>query len=123
MWRSHEKSRPLDVSEFLDSDAHIASYLASVLEDNDTQLLLQAFGHIAKAKGMSEIAKASGISRDLLYESFGQDAEPRFEVVMKVLHALNIRFEFIHLTSVEKQPTSKRKSNNERKRLLKGRKV
>ncbi|QQS06506.1 MAG: putative addiction module antidote protein [Fibrobacterota bacterium] len=114
-----KKSRPLDISEFLDSDAHIASYLSSVLEDKDTDLLRQAFGHIAKAKGMSEIAKASGISRELLYESFAEGAEPPFVVVMKVLQALNIRFVFDCHAPEEKDQSSNRKSKKERKRLLK----
>lgn len=93
-----------DVSAYLDSEEMIAAYLSSVIEDNDWDLLIQAIGHVAKARGMSKIAEESGLGRESLYKSFSQNSQPRFETVMKVLGAMHIK---IHL-SAETQQTKRR---------------
>jgi probable addiction module antidote protein len=85
---------PFDVSEYLDSDEKISAYLSAVLEDNDVGLLIQAIGHVAKAKGMAVIAKESGLGRESLYKSFCENAQPRFDTVIRVLHAMNIDLKF-----------------------------
>ena len=80
-----------DMAEYLDSDEAIAEYLSQLLEDGDSKELLRAIGHIAKAKGMSEIAKKAGLGRESLYKAFRPNAKPRFETVMKVINALDIK--------------------------------
>lgn len=79
-----------DVSEYLDTDEKIADYLTSLIEDNDWDLLLRAIGHIAKAKGMTQIAKSTGLGRESLYKAFSSNTQPKFDTVMRVLAALNI---------------------------------
>ena len=79
-----------DVSEYLDTDEKIADYLTSIIEDNDWDLLLRAIGHIAKAKGMTQIAKTTGLGRESLYKAFNSTTQPKFDTVMRVLAALNI---------------------------------
>jgi len=79
-----------DVSEYLDTDEKIADYLTSIIEDNDWELLLRAIGHIAKAKGMTQIAKSTGLGRESLYKAFNSTTQPKFDTVMRVLAALNI---------------------------------
>ena len=93
---------PFDVSEYLDSDEKISAYLSAVLEDNDIGLLIQAIGHVAKAKGMAVIAKESGLGRESLYKSFCENAQPRFDTVIRVLHAMNIDFKFESKTIASK---------------------
>ena len=76
-----------DVAEYLKTDADIAEYLRQILEDGDSAELIDALGHVARARGMTEIAKASGITR----EALRADAQPRFETVAKVCRALGVR--------------------------------
>jgi len=77
-----------DIAEYLEDDEMIAEYLNSVLEDDDTADILTAFGHIAKAQGMSKIAAETGLSRPSLYKALSKGAKPQFETVLKVLRAI-----------------------------------
>lgn len=65
-----------DAARYLDSEEAIAAYLTDILEPNDPALLAAALGDIARARGMSEIAKASGISREALYKALRADTHP-----------------------------------------------
>ena len=79
-----------DMADHLDSEEAIAEYLSQVLADGDTDELIHAIGHIAKARGMSQIAKDSGLGRESLYKAFAPGAKPRFDTVMKVIRALGV---------------------------------
>lgn len=81
----------LDVLDYLKTEADIAAYLAAVLNDEDPALFLAAIGDIARAKGMSDIAKKSGVTRESLYRALKMEARPRFETVTRVIHALGLR--------------------------------
>lgn len=85
-----EKTTPFDMAELLDSDAAISEYLSQVLADGDSDEILRALNHIARARGMSQIAKDTGLGRESLYKAFGPGAKPRFETVLKVIRALGI---------------------------------
>jgi probable addiction module antidote protein len=82
-----------DIAQYLDSPEAIAEYLSQVLEDGDPDEFLEAIGHIAKAKGMSQIAKDSGLGRESLYKTFSPGAKPRFETVMKVMNTLGVKLQ------------------------------
>ncbi len=87
----HNEFIRFDIAEYLDSEEAISEYLSQVLEDGDNDELLRAIGHIAKAKGMAEIAKKTGLGRESLYKAFRPHAKPRFDTVMKVIQALNLK--------------------------------
>ena len=80
-----------DVAPYLDSQEAIAAFLTDVLATQDAALLASALGDIARARGMAEIAKASGLSREALYKALRPDAQPRFDTVHRVCHALGVR--------------------------------
>lgn len=80
-----------DAAPYLDSEASIAAYLTDIIEANDPALLASALGDIARARGMSEIAKASGITREALYKALRPDAQPRFDTISRVCAALGVR--------------------------------
>ncbi len=80
-----------DFSEHLDSEEAIAEYLNAVLEENDPSLLAAALGDIARAKGMGEIAIASGLTREALYKALRPDAQPRFDTINRVCVALGVK--------------------------------
>ncbi|TAM38414.1 MAG: putative addiction module antidote protein [Burkholderiaceae bacterium] len=80
-----------DAAEYLDSEAAMAQYLTAMMEDGDPALLAAALGDIARARGMSEIAKASGLTREALYKALRPDAQPRFDTIRRVCAALGVR--------------------------------
>ncbi|MEA2110475.1 MAG: addiction module antidote protein [Campylobacterota bacterium] len=87
------KLTTFDVSQYLDSKEMIAEYLSQVLQDGDMNELLEAIGNIAKAKGMSQIAKDTGLGRESLYKTFSTDSKPRFETIMKVLDSFGVKLQ------------------------------
>jgi probable addiction module antidote protein len=80
-----------DPAEHLKDEDDIAAYLTIILEENDPALLAAALGDIARARGMTEIAKASGIAREALYKALRPGAQPRFETIAKVCGALGVK--------------------------------
>ena len=80
-----------DVTEYLDNPKALAEYLTVVIEENDPAALAQALGTIARARGMTEIAKSSGITREALYKALRPDADPRFDTINRVCAALGVR--------------------------------
>jgi probable addiction module antidote protein len=80
-----------DMAEHLPDEQAVAEYLTVVLEENDPAALADALGTIARARGMTDIAKASGITREALYKALRPDASPRFETISKVCAALGVR--------------------------------
>ena len=80
-----------DMAQYLPDNQSIADYLTIVLEENDPAALAGALGTIARARGMSEIANASGIGREALYKALRPDAHPRFETISRVCAALGVK--------------------------------
>lgn len=81
-----------DVSKYLNDEASIADYLTRVIEQDDPALLAATLGDIAKARGMTEIAKSTGLAREALYKALRADAQPRFDTISKVCAALGVKF-------------------------------
>ena len=80
-----------DLAEYLKSEEDIAAYLTMVIEEGDTAELAHALGLAARARGMSEIARASGITREALYKALRPDAQPRFDTINRVCTALGVK--------------------------------
>ncbi|QEP44760.1 putative addiction module antidote protein [Ectothiorhodospiraceae bacterium BW-2] len=80
-----------DMTEHLEDEQAIAEYLTIVLEEDDPALLAAAIGDIARARGMSDIASRSGITREALYKALRPNAKPRFETINRVCHALGVK--------------------------------
>ena len=80
-----------DATRYLGNDEAIAEYLTAVIEQNDPALLAAALGDIARARGMSEIASAAGLTREALYKALRRDAQPRFDTISRVCTALGVR--------------------------------
>jgi probable addiction module antidote protein len=79
-----------DASKYLDSDEMIAEYLTACAEDENPDVLLLALANVAKARGMANVAKTAGLSRESLYKTLAPGAHPRFETIQAVLRALNV---------------------------------
>ena len=80
-----------DMAEHLPDEQAVAEYLTVVLEENNPAALADALGTIARARGMTDIAKSSGITREALYKALRPNASPRFETISKVCAALGVR--------------------------------
>ena len=92
--RSKSKSLKLatfDASEFLDNEDIIAEYLSIALADPNPDIFLRAIANVAKARGISEVAKASGLGRESLYKALAPGAKVRYETVRKVLDSLGVK--------------------------------
>lgn len=85
------KTIPFDASDYLDSEEMIAEYLTAVLEQDDPDLFIAALGDIAKARGMTQIAKETGLGRESLYKALRSGSNLRYQTVQKVLKALGIK--------------------------------
>ena len=84
-------TRPFDMAEQLRDEQDIAASLTLVLEEGDPGELAHALGVIARARGMTQIAAEAGMGREALYKALRADASPRFETILKVMHALGLR--------------------------------
>ncbi len=82
-----------DMAEQLQTTEDIANYLSIVMEDGDPALFVAALGDIAKAKGMSQLAKDSGLAREALYKALRPNAHPRFDTISRVCSALGLRLQ------------------------------
>ena len=82
-----------DASEYLESEDDIAAYLNAALEDGNPAILQAALGDVAKARGMSAIARQAGLGRESLYKSLSKEGNPSWATVTKVLDALGLQLE------------------------------
>jgi probable addiction module antidote protein len=85
------KTMPWDSAAYLKTDRDIAHYLEAVFEDGDPALAAAALGDVARAEGMSRIAKAAGLGRESLYKALSPDGNPELATVLKVMHALDLK--------------------------------
>ena len=87
------KTTRYDVAEHLRTPKEMAAYLEACLEqaDGDAAFIAKALGDIARAKGMAQVARDAGVSRESLYKALSGDRSPDFETILKVVNALGIR--------------------------------
>ena len=89
--KSKSKLLAFDAARYLTDDAAVAEYMTAVLESDDPDLLLLALGDVARARGMTQVAKDAGLGRESLYKALAPGAKPRFDTVLKVAKALGVR--------------------------------
>lgn len=88
------KTLPYDVAETLRNPDEMAAYLEACIEeaDGDAAFIAKALGDIARAQGMTQIARQTGLSRESLYKALSGDRSPSFDTVLKVMTALGLKF-------------------------------
>ncbi len=92
MEQKKTETRPWDVAEHLETEADMAAYLDAALEDGDVALVVAALGDIARAKGMSQVARDAGVGRESLYKALSPTGNPEFATILKVVRALGLQF-------------------------------
>ena len=89
-------TRPWDPAEHLNTEEDMAAYLEAALEEGDAALIAAVLGDIARAKGMTQIAREAGLGRESLYKALSPEGNPEFATVLKVVRALGFT---LHATS------------------------
>ncbi len=85
------KTRPWDAVKYLKSEEDMAAYLEAALEEGDAALFSAALGDVARAKGMTEIARKAGLGRESLYKALSPEGNPEFSTVLKVMRSLGLK--------------------------------
>ncbi|GAA5628559.1 hypothetical protein Brsp05_03858 [Brucella sp. NBRC 12953] len=85
------KTSPWDAADYLHNDEAIEAYLEAAFEDGDTKVIAVALGNIARAKGMTSIAKEAGITREALYISLSEKGDPKLSTLLGVMKALGLQ--------------------------------
>jgi len=84
------KTQPFDAADYLKSEDDMVAYLEAALEEDDPRVVAAALGDIARAKGMSQVARDAGLGRESLYKALSPEGNPEFGTVMKVVRALGL---------------------------------
>lgn len=85
------KTHPWDITRYLKTEEDIVAYLEAALEEDDPALFAAALGDVARAKGMTTIARESGLGRESLYKALSSGGNPELGTVMKVIRSLGLR--------------------------------
>ena len=80
-----------DAANHLKTNKDIIEYLEAVLEEGDPRLVAAALGDVARARGMSKVAKAAGLGRESLYKALSAEGNPEFATVLKVIYSLGLK--------------------------------
>ena len=87
--------KPWDVTEYLDSEEMIAEYLAVVFEEGDAELIRVALNDVARARGMSDLQKQTGLARSALYKALGEGGNPTLDTLLAILKALGVKMSVV----------------------------
>jgi probable addiction module antidote protein len=82
---------PFDAADYLDNEATISEYITAALEDSNPDVFLTAVRDVARARGMAQLAKDAGLGRESLYKALSPGAKPRYDTMLKLLHALGVK--------------------------------
>lgn len=89
------ETAPFDAADYLDDNETIAAYLSAALIDPDPDVFLMAVKDVARARGMSQLAKDTQLGRESLYKALSAGAKPRYDTVIKVINALGVQLQVV----------------------------
>jgi probable addiction module antidote protein len=85
-----------DMADCLKTEEDIEEYFRQVMADGDSEEIIRALSHIARARGMTKLAEESGLGRESLYKALSPNAHPRFDTILKVTRALGLNLTVTH---------------------------
>lgn len=85
------ETRPFDPARYLESDEGIAAFMDEAFQTGDPAFITHALGVVARARGMTQIARDAGVSRESFYRALGEKGNPEFGTVLRVIEALGLR--------------------------------
>lgn len=89
------KTNRFDIVKYLDSDEAITLYLNEMLETGNSNDFILALGDVARAKGVADIAQKTGLARESIYKALSDGAKPRFDTILRIMQALNIKPQYV----------------------------
>jgi probable addiction module antidote protein len=92
-------TQPWDAANHLETREDMAAYLEAALEDGDPALIAAALGDVARSKGMTQISRDTGLSRESLYKALSVEGNPEFATILKVFQALGLRLQVTTVAS------------------------
>jgi probable addiction module antidote protein len=84
------KISTFDAAQYLDSEEMMAEYLSAAMEDPNPDIFLTALSDVARARGIAQLAKDTGLGRESLYKTLSPGSKPRFDTIMKITKALGV---------------------------------
>ena len=87
---AHTKTKPFDAVDYLKTEDDMIGYLEAAFEEDDPRVVAAALGDIARAKGMSQVAREAGLGRESLYRSLSDEGNPELGTIMKVMRSLGL---------------------------------
>ncbi|MDP2412138.1 MAG: putative addiction module antidote protein [Pseudolabrys sp.] len=102
------KTTRFDAAGYLDTDERQAAYITAALETGDADFVRDALGLVARARGISGIAKSADLNRESLYKALGENGNPEFGTIMRVLNALGLKLSV--RPAEPKRPAKKRRA-------------
>jgi probable addiction module antidote protein len=102
------KTKPFDPADYLTSDTAVATYLSEAMETGDPAFIADALGVVARARGMTRVARDAGVARESLYRALGKSGNPELATVVRVITAIGLRLDVKPATKPAKKPTTKR---------------
>ena len=103
-----EKFSPFEAADYLRTEADIAAYLDEAMEDGDPKVLVAAMGDVVRARNVSQVARATGLTREGIYKAFSASGNPSFATVLSVAKALDLVLAF-HARKAAHSPRGARK--------------
>jgi len=91
MTKAKAKTKRFDPAAYLDNDEAVLVYMSDALESGDPSFVADALGVVARARGMSEVARQAGVSRESLYRALSADGNPEFATILRVVRALGLQ--------------------------------
>ena len=88
-------TKPWDASKYINTKEDMAAYLEAALEDGDPKIISGVLGDIARSRGMTELARETGLGRESLYKSLSSEGNPEFATILKVVKALGLRLQAV----------------------------
>jgi probable addiction module antidote protein len=101
------KTARFDAADYLDSEERQVAYITAALESGDANFVRDALGIVARARGMGEIAKDAGLNRESLYKALGENGNPGFATIMRIVRALGL--------TLSAHPTAARRASKRRR--------
>lgn len=103
------KLAPFDAAEFLDDDKAIGAYLMEAFESGNPGEIAEAIGTVARARGMTQVAREAGVSRESLYRALSKDGNPELSTLLGVMKACGMQLAARRKTALSKRPAAKAK--------------
>jgi probable addiction module antidote protein len=105
------KTARFDATEYLDTPKRQAEYISAALETGDADFVRDAIGIVARARGMSEIARSAGLNRESLYRALGETGNPEFATMLNVLRAMGLELAAWPAQRIRKGKSGQQRTN------------